>query len=335
MGANGDDNDDDDGYDDYNDDDGSRTLTTVMMEHFQGDFDNYNQVVLDRQDGRLPREGGGHEHIHCTLMPLSQPTARLAAFYFDGLPQRIFRFRYYQLQPPQLVDSKTLTVVVGGDPKDENTAPQTRTEMRLFTLNPELEALLRVQSEDPTVWRSIFDSFVKEKSDSNISAVTPTIAVDRLPKCEVSWSMDMDPVQHAYVTVNGDARQTEGADGGVHAVMVHGEAIVDSTMIPGAKIRVLDQLSLFPDVFYINDRGLDPATGAFIYGNQRNVPYRLDRVTRVVQNPGEDGSIRRRIVNADLEWTLGQKWREVSLYETKMDAIGGPSTRMNVNRKGV
>jgi CpeT/CpcT family (DUF1001) len=332
MGSNGDDKNNDD--DDDDDDDGSLMLATVMMEHFQGDFDNYNQVVLDRQDGRLPREGGGHEHIHCTLIPLSHPNARLAAFYFDGLPQRIFRFRYYQLQPPQWVDSKTLTTVIVGDghPNDENNAPkQIRMEMRLFTLSPELEALLRAQSEDPTVWPCIFDSFVKEKSGSEVSVVTRTIAVDRLPNCEVSWSMDMDPVQHAYVTVNGDARPTDGEEGGgVHAVMVHGEAIVVSTMIPGAKIRVLDQLSLFPNVFYINDRGLDPATGAFIYGNQRNVPYRLDRVTRVVVQD-EDRSIRRCIVNADLEWTLGQKWRDVSLYETKMDAIGGPSTRINVN----
>jgi len=65
-----------------------------LLEWFQGDFDNYAQVFEDRKNGLLPRDGGGHEHFHCTLVPVTE-SSRLAAFFFDGNPNRIFRFRYY------------------------------------------------------------------------------------------------------------------------------------------------------------------------------------------------------------------------------------------------
>jgi hypothetical protein len=273
----------------------SLSLWECMIDRFQGDFDNYNQVVEDRRQHLLPREGGGHEHIHCTLISLSK-TVRLVAFYLDAMPQRIFRFRYYELQPPTSNGSK-----------------QTM-EMRLYTLHPDLELLLRAQSEDPLSWPSIFESF--EMDDSSLGPLQKVIP---LPKCEVSWSVEMDDHQHAYAT---SAMETDG----VHAVMVHDEAIVDSQVTPGKKIRILDQLSLYPDVFYINDRGFDPETGAFIYGNQRGVPYRLERVTKCEQ--GE-----RQVINSSLKWTLGSNWSEEAEYDEKMSVIGGPSSRLNTNKK--
>ena len=57
--------------------------------------------------------------------------------------------------------------------------------------------------------------------------------------------------------------------------MEHGQASVGSQMVPGQTILIKDQLSLWPDQLWILDRGLDSNTGAFIYGNQRNVPYML------------------------------------------------------------
>ena len=42
-------------------DDSKNLLWNRLMEHFQGDFDNYNQVLEDRAQDLLPREGGGHE----------------------------------------------------------------------------------------------------------------------------------------------------------------------------------------------------------------------------------------------------------------------------------
>jgi hypothetical protein len=269
-------------------DEESSSLWKYLTDRFQGDFDNYNQVVEDRKQNMLPREGGGHEHIHCTLIPLTN-TSRLAAFYFDGAPQRMFRFRYYELLP------------------STSDTRGTRMEMRLYTLNPELEGLFRAQSEDPVSWPAIFESF---QADPPLSD-----KIRNLPNCEVSWSLEMDPDEHAYV-LNITNKQ------GVHAVMVHGEAIVDSQMAPGSKIRILDQLSLFDDVFYINDRGFDPETGAYIYGNQREIPFRLDRVTTCKPQG-------RNVVDAELQWTLGPKWRDEGEYEENMAAIGGPSAAMN------
>ena len=117
--------------------------------------------------------------------------------------------------------------------------------------------------------------------------------------CEVSWSLQKDPVQHTY--------NMEGKDG-IHAVMVHGE-----TLIPGVKIRILDQLSLYGALFYINDRGLDPKTEAFFYGNQRGVPYRLERVSTLVDDERES-------VNKDLEWTMGPRFRTDKDYKDNIDA---------------
>ena len=257
-----------------------------LLENFQGDFDNYSQVVEDRANNLVPREGGGHENFHCTLVPVTE-TSRLAAFYFDGNPQRIFRFRYYELSNNDDDDACCV-------------------EMRLYTLHPELEGLLRSCAEDPMKWPTLFSDFS-----------STTSRIDYLKNCEIAWSVKRDPIQHSYVPSSNDN------DASVHAVMVHGEAIVDSTIIPGIKIRILDQLSLYEDVFYINDRGLDPETGAFIYGNHRGVPYRLERVTRL------NGSQERQVVNDELQWTMGPQWRTQEEYDEKINAIGGPSAQMS------
>lgn len=265
----------------------SSVLWKHLLDRFQGDFDNYQQVVEDRQNDLLPREGGGHENFHCTLIPVSS-TGRLAAFYFDGNPQRIFRFRYYELLPP----SNNAVV-----------------EMRLHTLHPDLEALLRTHSEEPLKWPALFAEFQASSSEESLKKIK------YLPNCEVAWSFELDPEQHSYAM-----EETNG----IHAVMVHGEAIVASTILPGIEMRILDQLSLFEDVFYINDRGLDTTTGAFLYGNQRGVPYRLKRVTNLVTNENE-----RRVVNEDLQWTMGPQWRNEEDYQVKIRAIGGPSAKMS------
>jgi hypothetical protein len=266
-----------------------------LLDRFQGDFDNYHQVVEDRKQNLLPREGGGHENFHCTLIPVSE-TGRLAAFYFDGNPQRIFRFRYYELLPSSSDDNSGSAT---------STTRTTNVEMKLYTLHPELEGLLRSHSEEPLQWPSLFSEF-EEVADAK--------KIDYLPNCEVTWSLELDPEKHAY------ALEKDETDG-IHAVMVHGEAIVESTLLPGVQIRILDQLSLYKDVFYINDRGLDPKSGAFIYGNQRGVPYRLERVSKLF-----DGA--RHVVNDDLQWTLGPQFRTDSEYQSKLDAIGGPSAGM-------
>lgn len=263
----------------------NEALWEEIKSRFQGDFDNYNQVLEDRRRGMLPREGGGHENIHCTLVPLSEST-RLASFYFDGTPQAIFRFRYYELVPSSDADGFAVDTV-------------------LYTLNPQLESLLRQQATEPHMWKATFDSF------------DPSDRIRVLPKCEVRWSWKRDPVLHSYAADDGN---------GIHAVMVHGEAVVESQMSPGQRILILDQLSLYPNLLYIHDRGFDPETGDFIYGNRRNVPYQLDRVANV------RGDVRV-VVNERLRWTLGPKHRSPAEYESRINEMGGLSNPRTAKSK--
>ena len=280
-----------------------------MLDRFQGDFDNYHQVVRDRQEGKLPREGGGHEHIHCTLIPVTKDS-RLAAFYFDGQPRAIFRFRYYHLQPSTVSSSS----------KSGPTVPAVETY--LYTLHPDLEVQLR-QASCPMEWPQLFRQF---QSDDD--------KVRLLESCQVRWTYELDAKQHSYVP---DEKKNNG---GIHAVMVHGEALVDSQMIPGHKILIRDQLSLWTDELWIHDRGHDPQTMAFIYGNQRGIPYRLRRVSNIREKavvpskdnealPKEESLTRSVVESDDLAWTLGPEFRTESLYEEKINAMGGPSRGAN------
>lgn len=263
-----------------------------LLNIFSGDFDNYNQVVNDRENNLLPREGGGHEHIHCTLIPLS-PTTRLAAFYFDGNPRMIFRFRYYQL----LIEESNDHV-----------------NMKLYTLNPLLEQELRA-TNDATEWPRVFQDFAaSHKDDLNEEPL-----VKELYKCDVQWSRDMDPVQHEYAL----SHFRSGKDS-FHAIMIFGQALMNSTMIPGQEILIKDQLSLSQNDFWIHDRGFNPETGDYIYGNQRGVPYQLERVTCIHPDTGK-----REIVHPQLQWTLGEAWRTEQEYQNYMDLVGGVSSKLN------
>ena len=256
-----------------------------MLTFFSGDFDNFLQVLEDRSNNLQPREGGGHEQIHCALIPLT-PTTRLAAFYFDGLPQKIFRFRYYQL----VITSSTSV------------------DMKLYTLEPSLEQELRA-TVDPTEWPGVFENYNKTHPDE--------VLIRELPMCDVQWSREMDPVQHKYALEQFDNKK------GFHAVMIYGEALVDSTMMPGQKILIRDQLSLWENEFWIHDRGYNPDTGDYIYGNQRGVPYKLKRVTRIDQQG------QRQVVNPELQWTLGPDWRTQDEYQERMTLLGGLSSKLN------
>ncbi|GKY96653.1 hypothetical protein MPSEU_000624900 [Mayamaea pseudoterrestris] len=294
-------------------------LWTELLSRFQGDFDNYNQVLHDRKQGKLPREGGGHEHIHCTMIPVTNNT-RLAAFYFDGTPQAIFRFRFYQLVPASLVN---------GNDDDETIYTI------LYTLDTEVEGQLRAVSQEPLRWPAIFRAYNQSESataardaDTNFSpSKSSSHLLKRLPDCEVEWSFRRDPILHAYAS-------TEPPDA-IHAVMVHGQALVDSQMIPGQRILIKDQLSLWSNALWIHDRGFEPDTMNFIYGNRDNVPYKMERVAEFsavgeTEHQEEDETrdaplLSRNIVRDDLQWTLGPSFRTLEDYQAKINAMGGPS----------
>eukprot|EP00594_Rhizosolenia_setigera_P003164 CAMPEP_0178955862 /NCGR_PEP_ID=MMETSP0789-20121207/9865_1 /TAXON_ID=3005 /ORGANISM="Rhizosolenia setigera, Strain CCMP 1694" /LENGTH=113 /DNA_ID=CAMNT_0020637589 /DNA_START=1140 /DNA_END=1481 /DNA_ORIENTATION=+ len=69
--------------------------------------------------------------------------------------------------------------------------------------------------------------------------------------------------------------------------MINNEgAILDSMMNPGKKIRIKDELSLWENELWINDRGFSLDSGDFVYGNQRGIPYKMHRVSHFVsENP--------------------------------------------------
>ena len=314
----------------------TESLLDSLLSWFQGDFDNYRQVVLDRQAGLLPREWGGHEHIHCSLIPVTY-TTRLAAFYFDGAPQAIFRFRFYRLL--------------------ETTTDGSTVDTILYTLSNELESKLRACSDVlqwPNIWTShvmdprfdVNDTTTSSENDDDDDVVERAIrsaSIVILPNCEVRWSRERDAIQHSYVDdfihddddnenhqpmmhQNHDTNHHDSisSSSGLHAIMVHGSALVDSQMMPGQKILIMDQLSLWENQLWIHDRGYHPDTGAFIYGNQRGIPYRMQRVTVVVENE----CCCRRITDVELAWTLGNDYRTLAEYEANMQRIGGSSRKL-------
>ena len=359
-----------------------------LVSQFQGDFDNYNQVIRDRNHGLVPAEGGGHEHIHCVLCPAppSLTTADngrqqqqkeqkeqwvLAAFYFNGNPKAIFRFRMYKLISPQLNDN------------DNDDGDKVR--MKLHTLMPDLEQQLRQYSDQPcTWWRETYQVWRNNHTNNNIEGVNNDEQfqlegmhqlVSPLVGCDVLWDPKWDPERHAYLYVDeyddtddirvssppSDAASTtrrstkdqkDDEDEGLHATMEAGSkgAIVDSiSLIPGKRILIKDELSLWKDEFWINDRGYDPdainnvndegddleydddddarsSRMPFVYGNRRGIPYKLERVsciTPAIKETRKEDTLllQRKISNQELAWTMGEDYREHAFYEEKLHAV--------------
>ena len=90
------------------------------------------------------------------------------------------------------------------------------------------------------------------------------------------------------------------------ATMDGGGCVVESERAPGSFIRVEDDLRLDPKRLLINDRGFDVDTGAFVYGNQRGVPYDMRRVAATATDEGSLGLEGEGEGDTDLAWTLGE-----------------------------
>jgi hypothetical protein len=187
-----------------------------------------------------------------------------------------------------------------------------------------------------------------------------------LEGCDVLWDPNWDPLKHTYLYTNdyGDdtncGESTAAADALVqpalpagkscHATMEAGPAgaIVDSiSLIPGKRILIKDELSLWKDDFWINDRGYDPdeilenQTGnafdgvdmPFVYGNRRGVPYKLQRVSNFVDGAGNQEppgptfnidsglQLKRVIASSGFEWTLGENYRTPDVLREKMQKM--------------
>ena len=342
-----------------------------LLSQFQGDFDNYHQVLRDRNHALTPAEGGGHEHIHCTLVPCPHPVVDdteqqskqnkdqwiLAAFYFNGNPRQIFRFRIYKLISPH-------------HDNDNNNMDGEKVRMKLHTLSSELEQQLRQYSDQPcTWWRETYkvwlNSTVNEGENEWETFQSEGIQrlVSPLVGCDVLWDPQWDPKKHAYLNVDeyeddntsssipNSNNNNKNDEDGCHATMEAGSkgAIVDSiSMIPGKRILIKDELSLWENEFWINDRGYDPdavvedgtegnvsgddvGNMPFVYGNRRGIPYKLERVSCISSsknsNEGNEEMsslqllLERTITKQELAWTLGEEFREQTEYEEKLRAV--------------
>jgi hypothetical protein len=363
------------------DDDNGNDYFHHLLSLFQGDFDNYNQVLRDRIHALTPAEGGGHEHIHCTLVPCPSSTMIgkqrkkiqwiLAAFYFNGNPRQIFRFRMYKLISPQY-DSNSNDNIISNC---SNCIDGEIVRMKLHTLSPLLEQQLRQYSDQPcTWWKETFYVWLncasnQQGSDSvdmrsnewkhfQIEGIPHLVSP--LVGCDVLWDRRWERKKHTYLTVNEyddiaspqptktsvpiNNKKTNDYDG-LHATMEAGPkgAIVDSiSLIPGKRILIKDELSLWENEFWINDRGYDPdaidyngdndegnrkngddvGNMPFVYGNRRGVPYKLERVSCIIsnkKNANEDFLFLERVVSKEeLAWTLGDDYREQAVYEEKL-----------------
>lgn len=291
-----------------------------LLESFQGDFDNYNQVVRDYNEGLSPGTGGGHEHIHCTIVPHENENEIdclergrssswvLAAYYFDGVPSKIFRFRMYELK------------LLEYGMNFENIECDVQVCMNLYTLKPEVEKLLRTISSCPEDWWSSLKDYTQ--SDLDRESLIQNIC-ETLPGCEVIWQNTSDRSKHGYLFDSDfDVYEENNCGAVAHAYMKHAPVEVDSQMVPGLRMKIMDELSLWHDQLFINDRGFD-LNGNFVYGNQRGVPYKMDRVASFASNT-------RKVLNESLAWTLGPSFRrDDKEYETKINEIGGTTTRFS------
>jgi CpeT/CpcT family (DUF1001) len=300
------------------------TWTDEFLSLFQGDFDNYRQVVEDRDNGLLPREGGGHEHMHSRLLPIRVAAgsdggdrhhdyyySRLAAFYLDGVPTNIFRFRYYQLtcRVPEALD------------------------LQIYFLNPALEHRLRqFPVED---WNATFASAAAAAATSTgeSSSTAAAAHITYVPSCDIRWRRSTT----SSITSHDQNSTAGGGQIGpvFHATMLAGDAgiVVPSQVNPQQLIHIQDEIWVTAQQLIIHDRGRDPVSQAWIYGNQRGVPYRLDRVimangknnnnNNMVQNADADGDGEYDVDEDSLQWTnIGPS---SPLYAAKMARIGGAS----------
>ena len=111
-------------------------------------------------------------------------------------------------------------------------------------------------------------------------------------------------------------------------------------MAPGLYLRIQDELSLWEDELWVNDRGHNANTGDMVYGNHNGVPYKMNRVSSLVPlsfargeaggDKQDEGKIfERKIVDDTLSWTLGGLYRTTEEYDSKMVSIGGTSTSIS------
>ena len=333
----------------------------ALQKRFQGDFDNYHQFIQNQQNGLSPGAGGGHEHIHATILPLSMDTCLkitqmeqdlfdpipslldetmipyqnmygqelsslpsqdmppcsfvLAAYYLDGTPSKIFRFRLYSLEPTTVgttVQAQTQNTSLSKSIHSfENNL---NVLLKIYSVDQKIMSNIREHANQPSQWDHIIREFITrykssmspmDSSQSDYDETAPNPLFRLIKGCNVLWTPTCNPIRHSYLTDSyfedssddddDDEKNCIPKDGSFHAIMLNETgAIVDSMISPGKTIRIQDELSLWgapSDALWINDRGFDTETGHFIYGNRVGVPYKMDRVASWFENSSEKQSM--------------------------------------------
>lgn len=255
----------------------SHELMNKLMNWFQGELDNHLQVKQERMDDKEPPIG--HEHIHCTLVPIPIPSHLhdyllsdvafeehsrflLAVYYLNGNPSTIFRSRLYHAFPEMDL-----------------------VRCRIYDLHPDIKDLLKEKALDaPWTWHQNISEIIQSSQKDYFT---------ELKKCDVLWSHDIHPTRHAYLP--------SSTTNAIHAIMEEEEVLKPSVYDPNKMLLIRDELSLWEDALWINDRGYDASTGELAYGNALSVPYKLSRVCSFC-GEGRD------VLRDDLLWTLGGRY---------------------------
>lgn len=207
--------------------------------------------------------------------------------------------------------------------------------MRLWRLLPPVESRLRAAGYDLTSfdWREAEADEPLGAGGEGGAAKSCSDVVEYILGCEIYWSRH---VGDAARTPGGE--EAKGQEEGLGSVGAEGTRSSDTAVarasssstaspegrsfvglmgeddsgtwvqsqnVAGLEILVKDDLRVWPDQLWVNDRGFD-REGNFVYGNQRNVPYKMRRVNATGQ----------------LAWTLGERHRTKEVYAEKMSAIG-------------
>lgn len=219
----------------------SSDLITRFSKRFSGHFDNLKQFLADKEAGREPMEGGGHEHIHCHLQRLPAEDLRrpsdppgtefvYSSYYFEGLPEKMFRERIYVLQPREADEQFGLCI-----------------QMTIRRIRPETAEALREVGGDAS-------SFAWSPADVDDSL--------GIPNSDLFWRWQEDRFDGRMRT---------------DSVVVHSPIRKTDIIVKDDLALLEGDADGKGDALWCNDRGSD-TDGNHIFGNIHDIPYKMDRV---------------------------------------------------------
>lgn len=286
----------------------SQEFMNQLLSWFQGEFDNYPQILEERNENKEPPIG--HEHIHCTLVPI--PTQSflhhyllsnvvneegidnrflIAVYYLNGNPSSIFRSRLYHAFPEIAGHGNN------NDDDDDESLLHPIVRCKIYDLHKEIKNILSEKAENsPWIWNESIGDFLKINDNKEIYFT-------ELKGCDVLWSNKVDPIRHSYLPSTCTSKNNNA----IHAIMEQEEVLKPSIFDPTKMLIIKDELSLWGNEIWINDRGYDANTGELAYGNALSIPYKLNKVCSFRFSEKDNIIWNRDVLENDLLWTLGKR----------------------------